>query len=222
MTPSYLPYQLIQAHLPAPPLPPLSIPQIRVHSRHHFPVSEELAEPLHPDHGLSSSYNPDLNVIARVIQNGYGLELRPFDLYAQRPHPSLKDVTTPGSDTLRILFPHSLRPLSDGTIILSQLDRKVYILVVSQADIVYCLSFPLDGYRPQRGARFQFVVRSEDWVEEYEIPEDVGAGVAGAGPVAVVDAETVVLGGVDGGLVKCSRISGKSRSQSALRSVADS
>ncbi|ORX40189.1 nucleoporin Nup120/160-domain-containing protein [Kockovaella imperatae] len=202
MPSTYVSHQLVAAHLPPPPSLPLSIPELRITTRRSFPGREETDQPLHPAHALSTSYNPDLNVLARVIHNGHRLELRPFDIVKLKSQ--VRDES--GTDTLQILFPEPLRALSEGTIILSNADRKVYIIVVSESNTVYRLSFPLGRFKSERGARFIFMTTGGvEWCEEFDVPEDVISQAGGVCPVAIVDSETVVLGGADGGIIRVIR-----------------
>ena len=202
MASTYISHQIVHVHLPAAPSIPHAIPILRVPSSGPFLDDQDLSEPLHPDHASWTSYSSQLNLMTWTIHNGYTLELRPLDLY----YPSGQTSNTPGTTTLRISFPHPLRPLLQDSLVLSKEDRCVYILVVTHADCLYRLSFPLGDFEPGQGNRFFFTTQGGDeWCEQYLVPEDLLIASGGVGPVAVVDPETVVLGCVDGGLIRLDR-----------------
>ncbi|WVQ96857.1 hypothetical protein IAU59_003964 [Kwoniella sp. CBS 9459] len=203
MTTTYIPYHLVHAHLPAPPSIPSSIPELRIASDETVPLTDEdYCEPLHPDHAVSAIHDQSTNILARSIYNGHVLELRTFNPVVSRVRPRALD----GSETLRIFFPEQLRPLTSGTIVVSRRDKRLFILVVSQANIVYRLNFPLGTFRPGTEDRFVFTTKgNEEWYEEWEVPEDVIASCGGVGAWTALDENTVILGGGDGGIVKLSR-----------------
>jgi nuclear pore complex protein Nup160 len=202
MSNTYLPLQLVYAHLPCPPSIPSGIPELRVPSSRPFPQSAEVfADPLHPDHAQSSAYDPATGILARSIHNDYVLELRTLSSSISVS----RQGDAPGSETVRIFFPDPLRPLVDSSITLSRQDGRLYILVVTQENVVYRLSFPVGGFKRDSGRRFAFTTRGDDWSEEYEVPEEVIAACGAVSAWHVVDSETVVLGGTDGGIIRLAR-----------------
>lgn len=213
MTTSYIPQTLVHAHLPCPPTVPNTIPELRI------PTERDQADfdpedGLFHEHALSFSYNSQLNVLARSTHNGYTLELRPLDTVYD-PTSINKDVNS--SDTIRIIFPERISTLGEGCIILSELDRRVYILVYTEGDVLYRLNFPLAGNKIGKGCRFGFTVRgNEDWVEEWEVPQEIVSAAGGIGCWKAIDELNVMLGCGDGGIVRLSRstrgINGMSRS----------
>jgi nuclear pore complex protein Nup160 len=205
MHPSYFPQQLVHAHLPAPPLIPNAIPELRIPTQRHYPAtSDVLGEPLHPDHAVSVVHDPITGILARSIQNGYGLELRSLSLVI---HPYREKGQT-GSETIRIFFPDRLRPLAEGCIVSSRRGGRVYILAVSQANVLYRLSFPLGSFKARAGDRFVFMTKgNDDWSEEWAVPDDVIVACGGVGAWTVVHEGSVALGGGDGGIVRLLRLS---------------
>lgn len=203
MITTYDPLQLVHAHLP-PPLPiPFAIPTLRVPSERAYPsTAAELAEPLHPDHAVSTAYHAATGILARAISNGYVLELRTLSTVVN------KDLSAdgPGSEVVRIHFPDRLAPLVDSCIVPIRRDDKVYILVVTQGRMVYRLAFPYGSFHPASGDRFVFTTTGgDDWSEEYEIPEEVLGKQGDIGAWMVIDQDTVVLDGSEGGMTKLSR-----------------
>ena len=200
---SYLPHQLIHAHLPAPPLIPNAIPERRIPTHRPYPqTSNVLAQPLHPDHAVSVLHDPASGILARALQNGYTLELRnlAITIDPQRQKSSV------GSETIRIFFPDALRPLGSGCIVSCPRSGRLYILVVTQANVLYRLSFPLDSYKAGRGDRFVFpTTGSDEWSEEWAVPDDMIAACGGVGAWIVLHESNVVLGGGDGGIVRLLR-----------------
>lgn len=45
----------------------------------------------------------------------------------------------------------------------------------------------------------------EDWCEEWEVPEETLVACGGVGAWRVIDEDTIVLGGADGGIVRLTR-----------------
>ncbi|WWD18377.1 hypothetical protein CI109_102827 [Kwoniella shandongensis] len=203
MPSTFVPHHLVHAHLPAPPSIPNSIPELRLPTEREYPpTDEDYAEPLHPDHAVSVYYDPSTNILARGIHNFYVLELRSFSPTISASRPRGID----GSETIRIFFPEPLRPLASGSIVVSRRDKRLFILVLSETNIVYRLNFALGTFRTGSGDRFVFTTKgNEDWSEEYEVPDDVIAACGGVGAWTVLDEDTVVLGGGDGGIVKLTR-----------------
>ena len=204
MPSAYIPHQLIHAHLPPPPLSPNAIPELRVPTQRAFPsTSEILNEPIHPDHAVSVAHERTTGVLARSIENGYTLELRTLSLViGQRKAKS-------GSESLRICFPDPLRPLGEGCIVHSSRTGRLYILVVTQANVLYRLTFP-SSFREDAADRMVFTTKGNDeWCEEWAVPDDVVSACGGVGAWTVIDESNVVLGGGDGGIVRLVR-SGRS------------
>ncbi|WVR06261.1 hypothetical protein IAU60_003291 [Kwoniella sp. DSM 27419] len=200
---TYLPHHLVHAHLPPPPTLPASIPELRVASDTAIPLTdEEYASPLHPDHAVSVVRCQSANLLLRSIYNGHVLELRPFSPTISSGRTSRQE----GSETVRIFFPEQLRPLSEECITLSHRDQRLFISVVSLANNVHRLNFPLGNFRPDTDDRFVFSTKgNEEWHEEFAVPEDIVRSCAGVGAWTVLDENTVVLGGGDGGIVRLVR-----------------
>jgi len=204
MPSTYLPSRLIHAHLPSPPAIPYSIPELRATSSRDFSDVIDEFQALHPDHALSVIHDIATNILARVLNNGYVLELRTLSL----SHAGSGKSRSRGTDTIRIFFPDPLRSLSDRCIVNSKRDGKVYILVVTEANVLYRLSFSTGGARFGRygGSMMSFTVKSGDeWCEEWEVPDEIIAGCGGVGSWTVVNENLVVLGGGDGGIVRLIR-----------------
>ncbi len=198
--PTFIPYRLVHAHLPAPPSLPNSIPELRVPSDQPHPSISQLASlPLHPEHAQSVVRDPTTGILARLIQNGHCLELSNLSLI------STSTSREDGSDKVRIYFPHELRPLVSGSIVPSREDERLYVVAVSTTNILYRINFPLGP--PSKGDRFIFSLKSneEDWCEEWVIPEDVLSACGGIGSLAVTNGNTVVLGCDDGGIIRLTR-----------------
>ncbi|ODN74422.1 hypothetical protein L202_06819 [Cryptococcus amylolentus CBS 6039] len=198
---SYIPHHLVHAHLPAPPSLPVSTPELRIPTDET--LSDELyTEPLHPEHAVSVAYDVENNILGRTIYNGYVLDLRPMGSTISKT----RLPNSEGSESIRVFFPEPLRTLSSGLVRISPQEKRLYILVVSQANIVYRLNFPLGDFEPSSGERFSFTLQNgEQWSEEWEVPEDVIGSCGGVGATTVVDERTVVLGGGDGGIVILTR-----------------
>ncbi|WVQ72883.1 hypothetical protein IAR50_002444 [Cryptococcus sp. DSM 104548] len=198
---SYIPHHLVHAHLPAPPSLPESTPELRIPTDET--VSDELyTEPLHPEHAVSVAYDADTSILARTIYNGYVLDLRPMGSTINKT----RLPNAEGSESIRVFFPEPLRTLSPGLVRISSQEKRLYILVVSQANVVYRLNFPLGDFKPSSGDRFSFTLQNdEEWSEEWEVPEDVIGSCGGVGATTVVDERTAVLGGGDGGIVILTR-----------------
>lgn len=207
MASTYLPLQLVHAHLPAPPSIPLAIPELRIPTDRPFPEStQSYSEPLHPDHAVSAVHHHSTGTLARVIRNGYVLELRTLNPLVAKDR--RRDGS--GSETVRIFFPDRLLPLTDGCLVLSHRENKLFILVVTESTVVYRLNFPLGGFRTGKADRLSYSTKSEDWCEEYEVPDEVVGACGEVGSWIVLDDATVVLGGDDGGIVRLVRSGGKS------------
>ena len=201
---TYIPHQLIHAHLPISPLVPNAIPERRVPTQRNFPQTiEVLNEPLHPDHAVSVAHDPVTGILVRIIQNGFGLELRTLSSVID-PH---RKSRSPDSETLRISFPDALRPLGSRCIVPSARNGRLYVLVVSQVNVLYRLCFPYDNFKSGHGDRMVFTAKNnEQWCEEWTVPEDLVAACGGVGSWTAVDESNVVLGGGDGGIVRLTRL----------------
>jgi len=211
MSRSYIPHSLIHAHLPCPPTIPNSIPELRIPS--DFGSYSESSDNVHfSEHALSFSYSPSLNVLARVINNGYTLELRAFDTTIKPEH-AQQGEDDDGSRIVRVIFPQQIKSLPEDCIIVSPLDRRVYVLVYTELieeegsrNVLYRLNFPLGSSKLGRGSRFSFTTRgNDDWVEEFQVPHEALVNCGGVGTWTVVDELNVVLGCGDGGILRLAR-----------------
>lgn len=199
---TYVPHHLVHAHLPAPPSIPASIPELHVPVNESIPIpAEAYEEPLHPDHAVSVVHDTANNILARNIFNGYVLELRPFGPTVAK----LRQNVDTGSEVIRIFFPEPLRPLSPGFIQISNEEDRLFIIVISQANVIYRLNFPLGTFRRGTDDRFIFTTQGEEWLEDWEVPEHLIGACRGVGATTVFNRETVVLGGGDGGIVIVTR-----------------
>jgi nuclear pore complex protein Nup160 len=196
---TYISYHLVHAHLPAPPSIPNAIPELHVPTQQTFPTDLSLlSTPNHPEQAISFAHNSDANVLARLIHNGYTLELRGCSLEIQKAFPA----NDTGSDIIRVTFPQALRPLAEDSMVVSR-RGQLYVFALGQDNTLYRLSFPLDQGSLQRGGRTIFTVdQDETWFEEWSLPEEVVAGCWGISTWTVVDEGTVVLGGMDGGIIR--------------------
>lgn len=199
---TYIPHYLVHAHLPAPPSIPASIPELRVPANEPIPIPDEAyEEPLHPDHAVSLVHDTANNILARNIFNGYVLELRPFGPTIAKQRQNIET----GSEIVRIFFPEPLRALSPGAIRFSNEEDRLFIIVISQANVVYRLNFPLGTFRQGTDDRFIFMTQGEEWLEDWEVPEHLIGACGGVGATTVLNGDTVVLGGGDGGIVIVTR-----------------
>ncbi|OXB37292.1 hypothetical protein LQV05_003644 [Cryptococcus neoformans] len=199
---TYIPHHLVHAHLPAPPSIPASIPELRVPANEPIPIPDEAyEEPLHPDHAVSLVHDTANNILARNIFNGYVLELRPFGPTIAKQRQNIET----GSEIVRIFFPEPLRALSPGAIRFSNEEDRLFIIVISQANVVYRLNFPLGTFRQGTDDRFIFMTQGEEWLEDWEVPEHLIGACGGVGATTVLNGDTVVLGGGDGGIVIVTR-----------------
>ena len=82
------------------------------------PTSTVYSSPLHPEHAVSAIYDPTTSTCARVLHNGYVLELRHL-AYSVRAGDKGKgrDPDAHGAPIIRIFFPDPLRALTDTCII---------------------------------------------------------------------------------------------------------
>lgn len=223
MSRTYIPHTLIHAHLPAPPTIPNSIPELHVSSDYQTPPPT--TDDIFPEHALSFSYSPALNVLARVINNGYTLELRSFSTVYDPSSAHERDED--GSDIIRVFFPRPIKAMPEGSIVVSTADRRVYVLVytdgnTADADLgtLYRLNFPLGGAKLGKGRRFNFTTRgNDDWVEDIDVPEEILRNCGGISAWAVVDELNVILGGNDGGIVRLARSNRDIRNREWLSSA---
>ncbi|WWC62448.1 uncharacterized protein I303_105044 [Kwoniella dejecticola CBS 10117] len=203
MPSTFIPHHLIHAHLPPPPSIPNAIPELRIQSDQAVPLTvEDYAEPLHPDHAVSVIHHESTNILARSIYNGHVLELRSFNTVIRKSRPRGLD----GSEIIRIFFPEQLRTLSQGGVVVSKRDKRLFVTVVSQANIVYRLNFPLGTFRPGTEDRFIFTTKgNDDWYEEWQVPEDVVVACSGVSAWTALNENIIILGGGDGGIVRIHR-----------------
>lgn len=191
----YSPFQLSHAHLPAPSNDDAL--EVTVPSERPFPeTTEPYTSPLNADHAVSAAVDAATGVFARAIYNGYALELR-----------SLSPVIAAGSapqqhTAIRIMLPDQLRPLANNCIVPSN-DGRLYVVVVSQANVVYRLEFALGSFA-DAGDRITFNPK-HDWCEEWEVNEELVSSAGEVGSWSVVNEDTVVLGCGDGGIIQVVR-----------------
>ncbi|KAL7423223.1 hypothetical protein Q5752_002523 [Cryptotrichosporon argae] len=199
---AYVPYHLVHAHLPAPPAVPHAIPEVEVTTNRPFPETTDVySNPLHPDHASSISFDASSSVLARTLYNGHVLELRPLSpIITSSSSSSSTDVDT---SAIRVFFPDTLRVLAGNSIVPSLRDGRLYVFAVSEANVVYRLNFALG--RTGEGERHVFVIKDDDWCDEYEVPEDVVAAAGDVSSWSVIDEDTVVLGATDGGIIRVVR-----------------
>lgn len=191
----YSPFQLSHAHLPAPSNDDAL--EVTVPSERPFPeTTEPYTSPLNADHAVGAAVDAATGVFARAIYNGYALELR-----------SLSPVIAAGSapqqhTAIRIMLPDQLRPLANNCIVPSN-DGRLYVVVVSQANVVYRLEFALGSFA-DAGDRITFNPK-HDWCEEWEVNEELVSSAGEVGSWSVVNEDTVVLGCGDGGIIQVVR-----------------
>jgi nuclear pore complex protein Nup160 len=150
---------------------------------------------LSPDHATSTILEPSTGILARITHNGYLLNLRNFALTTSSHSSSIRS-------SIKIAFPEKLRPLGEGCIIPYPEDGRVYILVLTENDVVYRLKLSMvltesDLELSTKGM--------DDWSEEWEVPEETLGACGGVGAWRVIDEDTIVLGGGDGGIVRLTR-----------------
>lgn len=215
MSSVYLPLELIHAHLPPPLAPPNAIPELRVSTERPFPSSSSsTSEPLHSEHAVSAVHDPVTGILARSIHNGYVLELRTIasSIDPQREF-------SKGSQIVRIFFPDRLLRLAPGCIVHAKRDGKLVILVMTEEHIVYRLTFPLGSFEQGKGDRIAFSVAGDDWCEEYNVDSEVLAAAGGIGAWTVLDENTLILGGADGGIIRLTRSQSYRSGESPLLSL---
>lgn len=190
----YTPFELVHAHLAG-----TSAAEVTVPSERAFPATEdEYNCPLHAEHALSASFEAQTGTLARAVFNGYALELR-----------SLSPVIDPNPNAqpsvLRIVLPDPLRPLVNGCAIPDFGAGLLTVLAVTTADVIYRFTFPLAAFA-DAGDRIKFVTKDADWVEEIELDDETIHAAGGIASWAAVSQNTVVLGCVDGGIIKVDRL----------------
>lgn len=194
----YAPFNLVHAHLPNNPSTAAGVPEVAVPSERSFPPTDETYEsPLFAEHAVSAAYDAQTGTLARAIYNGYALELRSLSPVTNGRVPS-------SGSSVRILFPDQLRSLTDGCVMASLGTRQLIIIVVTEANVLYRLTFPLGSF-VDLGDRITFDTKNSDWAEEWEIEEDFIVSSGGVGSWAVTNEETVVLGCADGGIIRVVR-----------------
>lgn len=197
----YTPYNLVHAHLPHNPSTASAIAEVAVPSERSFPPTDDTYEsPLFVDHAVSAAFDPQTGTLARSIYNGYALELRSLSPVTNGRHAN-------DGSTVRILFPDALRTLSDGCIVASLGTRQLVVIVVTEANVLYRLTFPLGSF-VDLGDRLSFNTKNHDWAEEWELDEDLIESAGGIGACAVTNENTVVLGCADGGIIRIERDAG--------------
>lgn len=197
---SFVPLSLIHSHLPAPPSIPHAIPELRVISDRPFPsLADEDLEPQHPDHAVSATHDPKTGILARAIRNGYVLELRTLNPLIARTTRRRE-----GSESIRIFLPDRLLPLTSDCIVASPDRDRLYILVVTEAAIVYRFSFRLNGFQVGQHERISFT-QEPGWCEEYRVDEEICAAGSGVGTYRVIHGSSAVLGASDGGIIRLER-----------------
>lgn len=206
MPTSYIPYRLVHAHLSASRRATEGHTALQAPTARSFPPDDALYEPLHPEHAVSTVREPNTAIFARVVHNGYTLELSNLALSVDRSQASSSAVKP-----LTITFPDRLRTLDEGFIIPYQQDGRVYILLLSESDVVYRLKL----YLVNVGGRYGLSVKGlEDWYEEWSVPEETLTACGGVGAWTVIDEDTLVLGAGDGGIVRLTRSGKWGRSES--------
>lgn len=204
----YTPFQLVHAHLSALPSTPGPVVDVSVPSQRAFPEDNEpYTSPLHPEHAISAVLDSRSGILARAIYNGYALELRSLSPVLGRG----KSVEDPS--VIRVLFPEQLRPLAKKCIIPSFGSGQLIVLVVTEANVIYRLSFALNLFA-NSGDRIAFMPKEQEWIEEYEVDADLIVSAGEIGSWGVTDQNTVVLGCADGGIIRVVRSSKSSPGES--------
>ena len=197
----YLSQSLVHAHLPCPPSIPDAIPELRVDPNSDTLSMERSTLPHAIRHAISFSYEPEVNVLARLIHNGYVLELRALDTV--RREGSFND--TQQIHTLRIIFPSRLVSLAEDSIVLSLAEQMIYVFAYSQANVLYRMKFPLIRSTGP-GTRMSFSINGgSHWVENFHVPEELIAAAGGVSAWSAMDEDTAILGGQDGGIIRVAR-----------------
>jgi nuclear pore complex protein Nup160 len=200
MPTSYIPYRLVHAHRSASRSTAADDRSLDAPTDRSLPQDSELDGPLHPQHAVSTTREPTTGLLARVVNNGYTLELSNLALSTER-----NQASSSSSTHLNINFSDRLRTLSDGCIVPYTEDGRVYILLLTQTDVLYRLKLSLTTIN---GRSIVSTKSLDDWYEEWEVPEDTLTACGGIGAWTVIDEDTLILGGGDGGIVRLTR-SGK-------------
>ena len=174
MASTYTPLQLVHAHLPANPPNPKSIPVWNATTKTK-PSSPN--EPLHPEHASSAAFDPLHRICARVIDNGYQLELRALNLHQSQ-----------ALDPVRIAFAQPLLPISDSSLAST---GNVFCIFVATANTFYRISIPVD----HKGTVQLRKTPQDGWCEAFAPDEDVT-------PWLALDNQLVVMTGADGSLIR--------------------
>lgn len=197
----YAPQLAVHSHLPAPPSAPHAIPVWEAPIDRPFPTSSsDYDSPLHPDHALYTAGHSSTGIQARVIQNGYTIELRSYQLSSSSASSSTQDPTT-----VRITFPETLAPLSSTSITtaFSASGRSyLYVILLSSSGWLYRLRFARSAKYALEGGPIQTFVQDDDWFEHVELPSDKIHAAAGIATHAVVTEDLILVGCGDGGVLK--------------------
>lgn len=200
MPTSYIPYRLVHAHRSATRQAGVNDRSIDAPTTKSSPQDSELNGPLHPEHAVSTIRESTTGLLARVVNNGHTLEVSHLALSVER-----NQASTSSLSPLLINFAERLRALNEGCIVPYADDGRVYILLLTETDTVYRLKLNLAIFGESS------VVSSkglDDWYEEWKVPEDTLTACGGIGAWTVIDEDTLILGGGDGGIVRLTR-SGK-------------
>lgn len=208
MPTSFIPYRLVHAHRSAPRRTSNDAASIDAPTSREFPHESDLTGPLHSEHAISTARDPSTGIFARVVNNGYTLELSHLSLSMDRAHAS-----TSSTENVRFNFPDKLRTLGEGCIIPYIEDGRAYIVLLTQTDVVYRLKLILDL---TSGRTVLSAKVLDDWFEEWEIPEDTLTGCGSIGAWTVIDEDTLILGSGDGGIVRLTRSGKWGRGMSTL------
>ncbi|KAL1412954.1 hypothetical protein Q8F55_000703 [Vanrija albida] len=198
----YTPFQLAHASLPAPISTSSGVvAEVAVPTQRPFPPDDDneiFNTPLNADHAASAAFDPRTATLARAVDNEYTLELRSLSPVINPSHSSANP------HILRILLPDPLRPLTDGCIVPDLRGRRLTIIALTHTNVIFRFTFPLAAFL-DKGDRLSFTTKDADWVEEWEVDSDLIASAGGIGSWAVTDADTVILGCGDGGIIKVQR-----------------
>ncbi|TXT13507.1 hypothetical protein VHUM_00874 [Vanrija humicola] len=198
----YTPFQLAHTSLPAPITTTSGVArEVAVPTQRPFPPEDDneiFNSPLNADHAASAAFEPRTATLARALDNEYTLELRSLS-------PVINHSRSSGNpQILRILLPDPIRPLTDGCIVPDVRGRRLTIIALTHTNVVYRFTFPLTAFI-DKGDRVAFITTDVEWVEEFEIDPDLISSAGGIGSWAVTNANTVILGCGDGGIIKVQR-----------------
>ena len=203
----YAPQLAVHSHLPAPPTTPHAIPVWEAPIDRSFPTSSSAYDsPLHPDHALYTAGEASTGVQARVIQNGYTLELRSYQLSTSSASSSSQLPTA-----VRITFPEPLAPLS-STCITTAFNNAgqsyLYVVLLASSGWLYRLRFARSAKYALEGGPVQTFVQGDEWFEHVELPSDKIHAAAGITTHAVVTEDLFLVGCGDGGVLKVEKKDG--------------